>query len=112
MKTIYEYVVETLDYYDRCGDDPDIIDTHSWDKLGEAHKFALEGNKRWRIALRRDTWDEHDGLEDRWYVYPDHTGQLPSNFESCRGIRTGPDGPDVPLRYRNIKIPMYVGNAE
>lgn len=103
MPTTYEFVVETLDWYEGCGDDPDIIDTSGWSTLIGATGFALhQCEEPWRISLRRDTGNHDEGLTDRYYAYPDANGYLPDRFESAMGLQ---DGPRVPQRYASVRFP-------
>lgn len=103
MPTYYEFVVETLDTYPGCGDDPDIIDTSAFDSLEEAHNFAKLCEESWRIALRRDTGNQDEGLTERYYAYPDDSGQLPQNMETAMGFE---DGPKIPSKYIKMKFPV------
>lgn len=102
MPVSYEYVVETLDWYEGCGDDPDIIDTNAFDKLDDAERYATLCDEPWRIALRRDYGNDIEGLLTRFYAYPDETGKLPEIMETATGYA---DGPNVPNRFRNVVIP-------
>lgn len=102
MPTTYEFVVEELDFYEGCGDDPDIIDCVGFDTLAEATAYAAQCDNPWRIALRRDTGNDAEGLTSRFYAYPDATGRLPERFESGNGFQ---DGPDVPKRFQTLTIP-------
>lgn len=103
MATSYEFVVETLDFYDGCGDDPDIIDTSGFEDMEEAHQFALSCEEPWRICLRRDTGNEEEGIVDRYYAYPNVDGIMQSRFETCVGAD---DGPNVPLRFSRLVFPV------
>lgn len=109
METIYEFVVEELDFYEGCGDDPDIIDVNAFDTLKEAAAFAAKCDGPWRIALRRDTGNEAEGLTDRFYAYPDASGKLPETFESATGFQ---DGPAVPKRFRALTFPIDIQAAQ
>lgn len=96
MTTTYEFVVEELDFYPGCGDDPDIIDTSAFDTMTEARRFMAQPfDNPVRLCLRRDTGNEAEGLTDRFYAYPVN-GRLPDRFESCTGAE---DGPPVPSRF-------------
>lgn len=108
MPTTYEFVVETLDYYEGCGNDPDIIDTSAFDTLAEATDVAMRCDEPWRIALRRDTGNEDEGLTDRWYAYPDHDGRLPELMEDMIGAQ---NGPPVPARFRALRFPVYQSSS-
>lgn len=99
----YEYVLETLDFYEGCGDNPDIIDTSGYDTLYDAHKVALKCDEPWRIALRRDVGNDLDGITDRAYAYPDASGRLPEYFT----YGAGEEGPRVPNRFRDVIFPVY-----
>lgn len=101
MTVTYEWVVETLDFYDGCYDDPDIIDTSGWNTLEEAYNFALKCEEPWRIALRRDVGNDVDGLTDRSYAYPDENGRLPDRFETMMGAQ---DGAKIPKKYKDIVV--------
>jgi hypothetical protein len=105
MPTTYEFVVETLDIYAGCGDDPDIIDTSGWETLDAAHRFAQSCDEPWRIVLRRDTGNDAEGITDRYYAYPDGTGTLPAVMETFMG---GEDGPAVPQKFLKLKFPIDV----
>ena len=64
-KVAYEWVVEELD-------GEDVMDSNGFERIGDALQLADTLSRhycRCRIALRRDTWDEYDGLEDRGYAY-------------------------------------------
>lgn len=100
MPTSYEFVVETLDGE---GDDPDILDTVPFDTLAEARGYAIACDDPWRIALRRDRGNEAEGLIERHYAYPGESGRLPERMESATGFQ---DGPLVPVRFRNVRIPL------
>lgn len=102
MATTYEFVVETLDYYDGCGDNPDIIDCPAFDTMADATAYAETCDEPWRIALRRDTGNDAEGLTERYYAYPDASGRLPERMESADGAE---DGPDVPKRFRDMIFP-------
>lgn len=103
MATTYEFVVETLDWYEGCGDDPDIIETVPHETLGAAVDYAQTCEEPWRITLRRDTGSDMEGLISRYYAYPDESGMLPSCMGSCMGFD---DGPAVPDKYRRMTIPL------
>jgi hypothetical protein len=98
VTTTYEFVVETLDEYG------DIIDCPAFDALTDASVFAEKCDEPWRIALRRDTGSNEEGLTDRFYAYPDASGNLPERMETCDGAE---DGPDVPKRFRNLIFPVF-----
>lgn len=98
----YEFVLETLDYYEGCGDNPDIIDTSGYPTLFEAHEQALKSDEPWRIALRRDVGDDLEGITDRAYAYPDASGRLPEFFS----YGAGEEGPRVPLRFKQMFFPI------
>ena len=102
---IYEFVVETLDFYDGCEDNPDIIDTSGYDTLKEAEEIASACDEPWRIALRRDVGDDLEGVVDRAYAYPDANGRLPEYFT----YGMGEEGPRVPNRFRDVIFPIYRG---
>ena len=104
MPTTYEFVVETLDFYPGCGDDPDIIDTSGWETLEEAHLFAMQCEEPWRIVLRRDTGNDAEGITERYYAYPEADGRLPDIMETGMGFR---DGPPVPKRFLGIVFPVF-----
>lgn len=108
MTTTYGFVVETLSYYDGCGDDPDIIDTSEFETLKDAADFAVSCDEPWRIALRRDTGNCDEGLTDRYYAYPDASGQLPEYMESATGFN---DGPRVPARFQCMIFPTREQSA-
>ncbi len=101
MSTFYEFVVETLEFYTGCGDDPDIIDTSAFETLSEAEKFTKGIEEPWRIALRRDTGDEDEGLTDRWYAYPNENGVLPEFFSDAAS-----EGPKIPVRFKSVVFPV------
>ena len=101
MATTYEFVVETLDFYEGCGGDPDIIDCNAWDTLEQALAFAKQCEEPWRIALRRDVGNDVDGLTDRSYAYPDTTGKLPEYFT----YGADEEGPKVPKRFAALRFP-------
>lgn len=103
MATSYEFVVETLDFYEGCGGNPDIIDCPAFETLEEATAYAAACDEPWRIALRRDTGNDAEGVTSRFYAYPDHGGRLPEIMESADGAH---DGPVVPQRFREITIPI------
>lgn len=103
MPVTYEFVVETLDFYVGCGDDPDIIECPEFDTLREAAAYAAACDEPWRIALRRDTGNDLEGVTSRFYAYPDSGGRLPARMESAFGLD---DGPDVPARFRSLTIPI------
>lgn len=104
MVTVYEFVVETLDYYDgHEPGNPDIIDTSGFDTLPEALAFANQCEEPWRIALRRDVGNDVEGLTDRGYAYPDANGRLPERFETCDGAQ---DGANVPKRFSDMVFPL------
>jgi hypothetical protein len=103
MPTTYEFVVETLDYYPGCGDDPDIIDPIPFDTLAEAAVYAARCEELWRISLRRDTGNEDEGLIDRWYAYTDASGMLTERMEDMIGAQ---NGPLVPKRFRALTLPI------
>lgn len=103
MATTYEFVVEELDFYEGCGDDPDIIDVNAFDTMQEAAAYAEQCGNPWRIALQRNTGNDADGLTSRFYTYPDANGKLPEYFESATGFQ---DGPAVPKRFRALVFPM------
>lgn len=102
MVTTYEFVVETLDFYDGCGDDPCIIDTVGFDTLNQARIFAFGCDAPFRFALRRDTSNEYEGIIARYYAYPDKDGKLPEYMETANNFQ---DGPRVPKRYRDMVFP-------
>ena len=104
MPTTYEFVVETLDYYDGCGGDPDIIDCPAFDTLPDAKSYAEACEEPWRIALRRDVGNDAEGITERHYAYPDETGRMPERMESASGVD---DGPPVPKRFRNLIFPTH-----
>lgn len=101
MTTTYEFVVETLDELD------DIIDTSGFDTLDEASLCAQQCDEPWRIALRRDTGNDVEGLTERYYAYPDKNGKLPERMETCDGAE---DGPNVPKRFRDMTFPVQEGS--
>lgn len=103
MKTTYEFVVETLDYYEDCGDDPDIIDVSFFPTLKEAENYANTCEEPWRICLCRDTGDEYEGIAERYYAYPDSDGKLQERMESAIGFK---DGPETPQRFKRLVIPL------
>lgn len=105
MPTTYEFVVETLDPYEGCDGNPDILDTCAFDTLKEAHEYALSCEEPWRICLRRDTGNDGEGITERYYAYPDTDGKLPERMESGHEFN---DGPDVPKRFHNLRIPFDV----
>ena len=105
MATTYEWTVEELDWYEGCGDDPDIIDPHFFDTLAEAIKFAATVDATdgpqppCRIGLMRRVGNDRDGETDRSYAYLVNDGMayaLPARFEYLQGAQ---DGPDVPKRF-------------
>ena len=98
----YEFVVETLDFYPGCGDDPDILDTVAFDSMEEAHTWALYCEDPWRICLRRDVGNENEGLVGREYAYPKEDGYLRSRFETYSGVY---EGTIVPKKYLKIFFP-------
>lgn len=103
MPTTYEFVVETLDYYEDCGDNPDIIDTSGFDTMLEAIDYAATIDELpWRICLRRDTGNEYEGLTERYYAYPDANGKLPERMESGHDFN---DGPLVPKEFQKYIFP-------
>lgn len=102
MTTTYEFVVETLDFYTGCGDDPDVMDTWGFDTLAKATAFTTGFKDPWRIALRRDVGDEDEGLTDRAYAYPDADGRLPEYMT----YGAGEEGPRVPVRFLKIILPL------
>lgn len=105
MPVVYEFVVETLDFYEDCGNDPDIIDTNAFQTLRDAYDYTKSCDEPWRICLRRDVGNDLEGLIERHYAYPDMTGQLPEIFESAMGFQ---DGSDVPVRFRGMVFPVNV----
>jgi hypothetical protein len=103
MATVFEFVVETLDYYKGCGSSPDIIDCPAFDTLNNAAEYAKDCEEPWRIALRRDTGNDEEGLMSRFYAYPDAEGRLQDTMESADGAH---DGPAVPGRFRKLVFPV------
>lgn len=103
MATKYEFVVETLDFYQGCDGEPDIVDCPAFDTLGEASRYASLCEHPWRIALRRDSGNEAEGLTSRFYAYPDSDGRLPGKMETGSGFA---DGPSVPGRFRAMTFPI------
>lgn len=102
MATTYEFVVETLDFYPDCGNDPDIIDCSFFPSLSEAENFTKGCDEPWRIALVRDTGDDLEGLTERYYAYPDVCGKLSGSMESASGLQ---DGPAIPKRFLGLVFP-------
>jgi len=96
MAVRYEYVVEILDFYHGCGEDPDIIDTTPFDTLEAAKDWSDKCQESSRIALRRDEGNDLGGLRDRGYAYYDDSGNLPERFETATGLQ---DGSYVPKRF-------------
>ncbi len=93
----YEWVVETLDYYQDALGDSDIIDTCAFPSYNKALNAALNcDEKYWQIALRRDVGNDVDGLTDRLYAYPASDGQLPEYFDDSNV--------KIPQIYRDINI--------
>lgn len=103
MTTVYEFVVETLDWYDPRHPDPDIIDVNVFDTLADAQAYTSQLTQTWRVALRRDRGNNVNGMLDRFYAYPDRLGTLPYYFESCQGAK---DGPVVPARFEKLRLPV------
>lgn len=103
MATTYEFVVETLEFYPGCGDDPEIIDCCFFPSLHEAEDFAKGCEEPWRIALVRDTGDDINGLTSRYYAYPNDEGKLQDVMETCSGAE---DGPNTPARFKRLVFPV------
>ena len=97
MTVHYEFTVETLDFYDGCGDNPDIVDTMAFDTLQEAAGYARTLDAPWCIALVRSAGNDLDGLKDRHWAYPQPNGKLPARFE---------DGPAVPAKFLTLAFPV------
>lgn len=100
MTTTYEFVVEELDFYEGCGDDPDIIDCPAFESLKEALDYASTVEIPWRLALRRDTGNDFDGLISRYYAYVEN-GHFQEYMESASGMK---DGPKTPQKFLKLEI--------
>lgn len=97
MAKTYEFVVEELDFYEGCGDDPDITEPHFFYAIEEAVAYASSSDEPWRICLCLTVGNQVEGITARWYAYPDENGVLPMRMESGTGFQ---DGPIVPNKYR------------
>lgn len=101
MTTTYEFVIEELDFYTGCGDDPDIIDCPAFDTLGEALKYAKSVEGDWRLALRRDTGNDCEGLTERYYAYVGSNGCFQETMETATDAQ---DGPKTPKKFLDMII--------
>lgn len=96
---IYEWTVETLDFYPDC-DDPDIIDTSAFDTLSDALRFHRETDEPSRIVLVRNVGNDVEGLTDRAWAYVVN-GKMNEFFELGGGEESNIR---VPLRFhRELK---------
>ena len=91
MAITYEWDVETFDVHG------DIIDHNHGDTLAELRnwfEFPLEDGLENRIVLVRDVWNDHAGVTDRQWAYPENSEengwQIPSEFDH---------GASVPKRF-------------
>lgn len=97
-KVNYEWTIETLDFYDGCGDNPDIIETIAFDEnLQAALDYQDELNEPSRLVLVRQQGNETDGLTDRSWAYVTDDWTLPETFTHG----AGEIGPRVPKRFHN-----------
>lgn len=95
MGVYYEWVCETLDWYEGCEDDPDIIECSFGDTLEEVRNYVPE-EAEYRFGLVRNVGNEIEGLTDRSYAYFDKDGNLSEFFEYLHGAQ---DGAKVPKRF-------------
>jgi hypothetical protein len=99
MTICIEWLGETLDWYEGCGDDPDIVEVCHFDRFKEALAWAAsEGGTDGpqppcQIGLVRDRLDD-EGVVDRQWAYIED-GKLPERFSDSGGS----EGPLVPARY-------------
>jgi hypothetical protein len=94
-KVNIEWLVEALDYYEGCGDDPDIFEVVHRDTYAEALATAAQAELPTRIGLVRDRGNDVEGIIDRQWAYI-NDGKLPARFD-WGGGEDG--GALVPARY-------------
>jgi hypothetical protein len=73
----YEWGIEELDWYEGCGNNPDIIDTDFAGRLAELDSGDLD--KTHRLVLVVYIGNDKEGVLERGYAYP-VSGLLPSRF--------------------------------